>query len=153
MAVLATLCYLQQNGKTLMIFPTGKKDSHYNKKWNGVGGKFKSGETPEECVIREIKEETNLVAKNPQLAGILTFPKMTGGEDWYVFVFVIKEFSGKLKASKEGKLDWFANEEILKLNLWEGDYVFLPWLFAGKFFLGEFVYDDGKLKNHSVTFY
>ena len=130
-----------------MLHVKGKKDGNYNGKWNGVGGKLKKGESPAECALREIKEETGLVASNPNLVGLLTFPKISLGKDWYVFVYVIDEFSGEIHESKEGELFWFTKKEIMRLNLWEGDYKFLPLLFKNKFFQGKFFYVEGVLKD------
>ena len=124
----------------------------YNGKWNGVGGKLKKGETPEECAIREISEETGLTATNPRLCGLLTFPKMIDSKDWYVFVYIVENFKGHTQESREGELAWFTKNEILKLKLWEGDYKFLPYLFKNKFFSGKFTYKDGKLIDYSLIF-
>jgi 8-oxo-dGTP diphosphatase len=81
-----------------------------------LGGKFKAGETPEDCVIREILEESGLSIRNPKLCGLLNFPKFKGN-DWYVFVFTANDFSGELIDSPEGRLGWIPDEKILDLNL------------------------------------
>jgi 8-oxo-dGTP diphosphatase len=150
---LATLCYIRNNGKTLMIHRVKKVNDYHQGKWNGLGGKFDQGETPEECVIREVEEETGLNIKSPHLHGLLTFPMFDGIEDWYVFVYTADEFEGKLIDSSEGNLAWIPNNELTKLNLWDGDQFFLPWLFQDKFFSAKFIYKDGKMKDYSVTFY
>ena len=126
-------------------------DVHFGK-WNGLGGKLEPGESPEECAIREIAEESGLSARNPRLCGLLTFPQFTPGDDWYVFVYEVTDFSGSLIQSSEGNLKWIADSELLSLPLWEGDYLFLRWLLEGKFFSAKFEYKDGKLLNHSVSF-
>ena len=72
---LATLCYIRQNNKTLMLHRVKKKNDIHQDKWNGLGGKFLPGETPEECVVREVKEESGLHIIKPELKGILTFPE------------------------------------------------------------------------------
>ena len=156
---LATLCYVmdKKNNKTLMLHRTKKANDYHEGKWNGLGGKFEEGETPEECAIREIKEESGLIVKSLRINGFITFPDFDGIDDWYVFIFTIDNFEGNLIDSPEGNLDWISNDNITELNLWEGDKIFLEWLygdkFAGKFFSAKFDYENGKYKNHSVSFY
>lgn len=150
---LATLCYLRRNGRTLMLHRVKKKDDVHEGKWNGLGGKFEPGESPEDCVIREIKEESGLSIKSPALKGVLTFPGFAHGEDWYVFVFIASKFSGKLIDSPEGELRWIPDRELLKLNLWEGDHVFLPLLKRRGHFSGKFHYRNGRLAGWTVEKY
>jgi 8-oxo-dGTP diphosphatase len=150
---LATLCYLRRNGKTLMVHRVKKKNDMHAGKWNGLGGKLEPGETPEECAVREIMEESGLRVFNPILKGVLTFPAFSNDEDWYAFVFLVNEFEGELIDSPEGNLKWIDNTELLNLNLWEGDRIFLPWLEQQAFFSGKFIYDDGRLIEHQVVFY
>ena len=150
---LATLCYIKDNGKTLMLHRVKKENDMHEGKWNGLGGKLEPGETPEECVIREIQEECGLTLKNPSLKGILTFPNFDGTDDWRVFVFVAKEFEGELIDSNEGNLEWIDDSELLNLNLWDGDKIFLKWLDREGFFSGKFIYKDGKLLKHHVVFH
>ena len=150
---LATLCYIRQNGKTLMIHRIKRENDMHAGRWNGLGGKFEPGETPEECALREIYEESGLRAKNPALKGFLTFPGFTNDEDWYAFVFVVNEFDGELVDSNEGVLRWIDDSELLDLNLWEGDRFFIPWLDRSDFFSAKFVYDDGRYVKHEVVFY
>ncbi len=122
-------------------------------KWNGLGGKLKPGETPEECVVREVREECGLLIKNPLLKGLLTFPAFDGFDDWYVFVFVATEFEGELTDSEEGDLQWISDSELSELNLWEGDRIFLRWLDRKEVFSAKFLYEDGKLIEYEVSFY
>ncbi len=150
---LATLCYVIKDGKTLMLFRNKKKNDYHEGKWNGLGGKFEPGETPEECVIREVLEESGLKLINPELHGIITFPMFDGKKDWYVFMFTAKEFTGNLIDSKEGHLEWINNDNLLDLNLWDGDKIFIPWLSRNEFFSSKFVYEDGKYVSHTVNFY
>ena len=84
---LATLCYVQQNGKTLMVHRIKKSNDMHQGKWNGLGGKFEPGETPEECARREIQEESGLIPKKLILRGIIKFPAFSEFEDWYTFIF------------------------------------------------------------------
>lgn len=150
---LATLCYVIKDNKTLMIYRNKKENDYHEGKWNGLGGKFELGESPEDCAIREMKEETGLDVKNPIMKGFITFPNFDGVDDWYVFVFVFKEFEGELIDSPEGHLEWIENDKLEKLNLWEGDKIFLPWLFQDKFFSAKFDYENGKFIDYSVLFY
>ena len=136
-----------------MIHRVKKENDDHAGKWNGLGGKLEPGETPEECVIREMREESGLAVRNPSLRGVLTFPGFSKDEDWYVFVFVVTEFSGDLIDSSEGDLQWIDDSEILKLNLWEGDQLFLKWMDNGKFFSGKFTYRNGRLADHEVVFH
>ena len=150
---LATLCYVKHKNKTLMLHRIKKKNDFHEGKWNGLGGKFEQGETPEECVIREVKEESGLLLVNPKLHGFITFPMFDGKKDWYVFMFTSDKFSGELIDSKEGKLEWIPDEKLLDLNLWDGDRIFLPWLEDDKFFSAKFEYENGKYVKHNVMFY
>jgi 8-oxo-dGTP diphosphatase len=150
---LATLCYVRRAGQTLMIHRIKKENDIHMGKWNGLGGKLEPGETPEECIIREIREESGLIARNPQLKGFLTFPGFANDEDWYAFVFVVRDFEGELVESPEGILKWIDDDELLQLNLWEGDLIFLPWLEREGFFSAKFTYVDGRLVFHEVVFH
>jgi 8-oxo-dGTP diphosphatase len=149
----ATLCYIRQAGKTLMVHRIKKENDMHAGKWNGLGGKLEPGETPEECAAREIREESGLVIAKPLLKGILTFPMFDGDEDWYAFVFLVREFQGHLIDSPEGFLKWIPDEELLDLDLWAGDRIFLPWLERVGFFSGKFIYHEGELIDHHVTFH
>ncbi|MDD3051505.1 MAG: 8-oxo-dGTP diphosphatase [Candidatus Cloacimonetes bacterium] len=150
---LATLCYLKKDGKTLMLHRIKKENDYHKDKWNGLGGKFLHGETPEECAFREIKEESGLEAEELTLKGIITFPIFDGIDDWYVYVFTCNKFSGNLIDSDEGKLEWIEDESLFDLPLWEGDKIFLNWLIEDRFFSAKFVYEDKQLISHSVCFY
>ncbi len=150
---LATLCYLQRSGQTLMLLRNKKNKDVHKGKWNGLGGKLMQGETPEECAVREIKEESGYNAKRIRLKGMIVFPKFDGKEDWYVFVFTCSNFTGKSIDSPEGTLGWIDNDKLLQLKLWEGDYIFLPWLQQKEFFSAKFVYEKKKLIHHQVVFY
>jgi 8-oxo-dGTP diphosphatase len=151
--LLATLCYVKMNSQTLMVHRVKKANDVHQGKWNGLGGKLESGETPEDCVIREVWEESGLRIAQPELRGFLTFPAFANDEDWYAFVFVAREFSGELIDSPEGDLLWVDDANLLELELWEGDYIFLPWLEQNRFFSGKFVYKGGQLVDYDVVFY
>lgn len=153
MVQLATLCYVMHEGKTLMLFRNKKPNDYHEGKWNGLGGKFENGESPEECAVREVEEESGLKMINPRMKGFITFPLFDGKKDWYVFLFTAEKFSGELIESSEGKLEWIPNDELVNLNLWDGDKIFLPWLFDDKYFSAKFVYENGKYVSHEVNFY
>lgn len=152
---LATLCYVMNKNDrtTLMMHRTKKENDYHEGKWNGLGGKFEQGESPEECAIREIKEESGLTVKSPRMHGFITFPNFDGVDDWYVFIFTADEYEGKMIESPEGILEWIPNEKVTMLNLWEGDKIFLEWLYRDKFFSAKFNYEDGVYKDYSVCFY
>ena len=150
--LLATLCYLHQNNHILMLHRVKKENDIHAGKWNGLGGKFESGETPEECVIREVCEESGLTSRNPKLVGLLMFPNFKG-EDWYVFTFTAREFEGGLIESDEGHLQWIPDAQVESLPLWESDHVFLPWIREDKFFSAKFVYEEDVMKGYEVVFH
>jgi len=150
--ILATLCYIKQDDHTLMVYRNKKPNDMHEGKWNGLGGKFEPGESPEECVKREVLEESGLQIRNPHMHGLLMFPEFKG-DDWYVFVFTASEFSGELIDSPEGKLEWIPDEKLTSLNLWESDHIFFPWLDDEKFFSAKFIYEGDQMQTYEVTFH
>ena len=151
--ILATLCYVKQDGCTLMLHRIKKPNDIHAGKWNGLGGKFEAGETPEECIRREVQEEAGLIIQNPQLHGLLIFPNFKG-DDWYVFVFTATEFTGELIAEgPEGHLEWIPDEKVRNLNLWESDHIFFPWIRDGRFFSAKFEYEADRMQRYEVTFH
>jgi 8-oxo-dGTP diphosphatase len=150
---LGTLVYLQRNQQTLMLHRVKKEQDYHEGKWNGLGGKLEPGETPEECAIREVKEESGLDLVNPKLRGIITFPMFDQVDDWYVYLFTGTTFTGDLIDSPEGNLDWIDDDNLLNLNLWEGDYIFLKWLDQDRFFSAKFIYENKQLTDHTVVFH
>jgi 8-oxo-dGTP diphosphatase len=150
--ILATLCYIQHAGQTLMIHRIKRADDIHLGKWNGLGGKLEPGESPEECVIREVREESGLELREPRLCGLLMFSAFKGN-DWIVFVFTADAFSGELRENYEGYLEWIPDARLESLPLWPSDHIFLPWIRAEKFFSAKFVYDGDELKGHTVTFH
>lgn len=155
MVKLGTICYLD-NGKQLLLLHRNKKENDVHAgKWVSVGGKFEAGESPEECAKREILEETGLIAHSLELRGMITFPEFTPEDDWYTYVFIVKDFSGELIECDEGTLEWVDYEEVLSKPTWEGDYIYLEWLLTNQpFFSAKFSYDrQGHLKEHDVIFY
>ena len=154
MVKLATICYVD-NGKEFLLLHRNKKpnDVHAGK-WIGVGGNLEKGETPQECAVREILEETGLRVNKPVLKGIITFPDFTPDNDWYTYVFKVTEFEGDLIDCDEGTLEWVSYEEILSKPTWEGDHTFLSWILEDKpFFSAKFSYKGEKLVESHVDYY
>ena len=122
---LTTLCYLEQNGCYLMLHRT-KKEKDINKdKWIGIGGHLEEGESPEECLVREMREETGVTPVSPKLCGIITFVSDRYGTE-YMFLYSAKAYQGELSSDcPEGDLQWVEKDRISSLPLWEGDKIFL----------------------------
>lgn len=121
---LTTLCYIEENDAYLMLHRTKKENDQSHDKWLGVGGKFEDGESPEECMLREVKEETGLTLTEFQFRGIVTFVS----DEWeteYMHLFTATAYEGCVGECNEGTLEWVPKDQILDLNLWEGDRLFL----------------------------
>ncbi|MGT2910917.1 NUDIX hydrolase [Streptococcus cameli] len=154
MVKLATICYVDNGKEWLMLHRNKKPNDVHAGKWIGVGGKIEAGETPEECAIREIKEETGLDVKALSLKGIITFPEFTPDNDWYTYVFKVTDFEGEVIDCEEGTLEWVPYKDIRDLPTWEGDYVFMKWLLENKsFFSAKFAYKGDTLIEQEVVFY
>ncbi|MGX8728088.1 MAG: NUDIX hydrolase [Lachnospiraceae bacterium] len=145
-AILTTLCYLERDGKYLMLFRNRKENDINKGKWIGLGGKFEQGESPEECACREVFEETGYVMENARFRGVVTFvtPQWM---DEYMFLFTCEDFSGEEHPCNEGELAWIPKDQVETLNLWEGDRIFLKLLAEdAPFFSLKLVYSvDGNL--------
>ena len=143
---LTTLCYIEKDGKYLMLHRTKKKNDENHNKWIGVGGKFEAGESPDECVIREVKEETGLTLTKYQFRGIVTFCS-DEWEDEYMHLFTATEFEGNLIDCNEGTLEWVDKEKVLSLPTWEGDHLFLERLLSpnSSFFSLKVRYEGDRL--------
>lgn len=124
---LTTLCYIEKDGKYLMLHRVSKKHDVNKDKWIGIGGHFEAGESPEECLVREAREETGLTLVSWRFRGIVTF-LAEGWQTEYMCLYTADQFEGELCACDEGTLEWVGKEEIMKLNLWEGDKIFLKLL-------------------------
>ena len=114
---LTTLCYVEQDGKYLMLHRV-KKERDVNKdKWIGIGGHFEPGESPEECLLREVKEETGLTLTGYSFRGIITF-SAAGWPVEYMCLYTADSFEGTLTECNEGTLEWVDKEQVLSLNIW-----------------------------------
>ncbi|MBN2795903.1 MAG: 8-oxo-dGTP diphosphatase [Clostridia bacterium] len=151
---LGTLGYLIVDEKMLLLHRNKKIDDMHENKWIGLGGKIIPGESPEECIIREFREESGLSLKNVNLRGMITFPKFDTVEDWYVFIFTAFDYEGELIDCNEGTLEWVPLEEVMDKPTWKGDLIFLEWLLTNQpFFSGKFLYDDSGFVDYEVKFY
>lgn len=143
MAKLSTLCYIERDGKYLMLHRTVKKNDVNKDKWIGVGGHFEQDESPEECLLREVKEETGYTLTSYRYRGIVTFVSGSGVTE-YMSLFTADGFEGEPCACDEGELEWVEKNKIGELNLWEGDKIFFRLLEEDRdFFSLKLVY-DGK---------
>lgn len=151
--ILSTLCYIEKDGKYLMLHRTKKKNDINKDKWLGIGGKFEDGESPEECIIREVKEETGLTLNSYKLRCIVTYVS-TNWETEYMYVFTSNDFAGELIECNEGDLQWIPKDRITQLNTWEGDKIFVEKLQKDdKFFTVKFEYDGEKLMKYDLKEY
>lgn len=143
--IVSTLIYIRRDGRTLMLLRDKKNKELHGYRYNGVGGKLERGETPEACAVREIREETGLVANSLNYRGYLCFPFFDGEVDWLCFVYECFDFSGDVIESDEGSLHWVMDEDIPYINVYEGDRAFLEVLYGSRDnFYGNFYYKDGK---------
>lgn len=152
-ARLTTLCYIEKDGKYLMLHRVKKEVDENKDKWIGVGGKFEPGETPEECLLREVKEETGLTLKTYQFRGIVTFLSDEWGTE-YMHLFTATEYSGEMKECDEGELVWVDKSEIESLKLWEGDKIFFRLIEESKnFFTLKLRYEGENLVETKTQVY
>lgn len=145
--VLSTLCHIVNDGKYLMMHRVKKKNDINKDKWIGVGGKFEYGESPDECLLREVKEETGLTLLDYKCRGIVTF---IYGEDVveYMHVYTADKYEGELISNcDEGELVWVPIKDIYDLPIWEGDKIFFRYIEEDReFFSLKLVYSlDDKL--------
>ena len=139
-----TLCYLDIDDKTLLLHRIKKKNDVNHDKWIGIGGKFEHGESPEECIRREFREETGLALLDWAYRGIVTFVS----QDWceYMHLFTATKVSGEMRECDEGTLEWVEWDKIAQLPIWEGDKVFLRLLKEREtFFSLKLVYEGERL--------
>lgn len=135
-----TLCYLIKDNKYLMLHRIKKRNDENVDKYIGVGGHLEKGETPEECVIREVKEETGLTLHSMKLRGLITF--VFEKKDEFAWLFTSDDFSGEMIECNEGQLEWVEIDKVNELPLWEGDKIFFDLLNkSDEYFSLKLVYD------------
>ena len=154
MRKMTTLCYIEKEGKYLMLHRVKKHHDINAGKWIGVGGHVENGETPEECLLREVKEETGLVLTAYRLRGLVTFLSDVC-EPELMCVFTADAFDGEMIECDEGELAWVEKSDVLALPTWEGDRVFLERLLSGdeRFFSIKLRYEGDKLVEKKITDY
>ena len=119
-----SLVHLEKDGCYLMLHRVRKDNDENRDKWVGIGGKFEPGESPEDCALREVREETGLTMRSWSYRGIVTFVSDEWGTE-YMHLFHSTDFSGELRDCDEGELEWVDKERLLTLPIWEGDRIFL----------------------------
>lgn len=154
-----TLCYIEQDGKYLMMLRNKKKVDENAGKWIGVGGKFEEGESPEQCLLRETKEETGIELTSYRFRGLVTFVSDEWGTE-YMHLFTADGFVGDdvrplvAPPCEEGELRWIPKDEIMDLNLWEGDRPFLKLLSEdAPFFTMRLEYHGDELVGQELNIY
>ncbi len=119
-----SLCYIERGNEYLLLHRVKKEADENRDKWIGVGGKFEEGESPEDCMLREVYEETGLCLSSWRFRAVVTFVS----DQWdteYMHLFTADSFSGRLKSCDEGELEWVDRDRLMELSIWEGDKIFL----------------------------
>ena len=124
----STLCYVTRGNDVLMLHRVKKKNDINKDKWIGIGGKFEADETPDECLLREAKEETGLTLTSWRCRGVVTFLTNGPWEGEYMYLFSADGFEGELKECDEGVLEWLPKDKLYGLPMWAGDRIFLELL-------------------------
>lgn len=142
---LTTLCYIERDGCYLMMHRI-KKERDINKdKWIGTGGHFEADESPEECLLREVKEETGLTLLSFRLRGVVTF-MCDRWQTEYIFLYTSDSYEGELTDCEEGKLEWVDKKKVYDLPVWEGDKIFFRLIDEERpFFSLKLKYEDDVL--------
>lgn len=142
----STLCYIEQDGQYLMLHRVKKEHDLNRDKWIGIGGKFEPFESPEECILREAREETGLTLTRFRYRGIVTFVSSALDAAEYMHLFTADRFTGTLTECDEGVLEWVSREKLYALPMWEGDRIFLDLMMSdAPFFSLKLVYEGEKL--------
>ena len=149
-----TLCYIENNDQYLMLHRIKKQNDMNQGKWIGVGGHVEDQETPEECLVREVKEETGFTLTSYKFRGLVTFIN-NEGESELMCVFTADGYTGELIECNEGELCWIDKNTVPELPAWEGDKVFLDLLLSGeeRFFSIKLQYEGDKLVGKSIYLY
>ncbi len=141
-----TLCYITRGDEVLMLHRVKKKNDLNQDKWIGIGGKFEGEESPDECLLREAREETGLTLTSWKCRGVVTFLTEGQWEGEFMYLFTADGFEGQLKDCDEGDLQWVKRDFIQTLPQWEGDKIFLDLLWQdAPFFLLKLCYRGDRL--------
>ena len=141
-----TLCYLERGSQYLMLHRTKKENDLNHDKWLGVGGKFEEGESPEDCMLREVWEETGFTVTKWRYCGIVTFIHNIYPDE-HMHIFVCTDWTGKQIECNEGDLEWIDKQHLLELPAWEGDKIFLRLISEERpFFSLKLTYEYDTLK-------
>jgi 8-oxo-dGTP diphosphatase len=152
-AINSTLIYIERGDEYLMLHRTKKENDLNHDKWIGIGGKFEADEAPEDCMLRETREETGLTLTRWRYRGIVTFVS-DRWETEYMHLFTADGFTGTLRSCDEGDLEWIKKSDMLSLKLWEGDKIFLRLLDSPEpFFSLKLSYEGDRLTEKSVNVY
>lgn len=150
---ITTLCYIENNDCYLMLHRTKKKKDVNKDKWIGVGGHAEGNETPQECLLREVKEETGLLLTSYKFRGLITFIS-NEYEAEMMCLFTADRYTGELITCDEGELEWVKKSDVPQLPTWEGDAQFLKLLLEDekRFFAMKLRYEGERLVEKSVEF-
>lgn len=145
-----TLCYIEKDGRYLMMHRVKKENDINRDKWVGVGGHFEADESPEECLLREVKEETGLTLTSWRFRGIITFI-CDKQQTEYMFLYTADSFSGELTECEEGNLEWVEKTDVYRLPIWEGDKIFFKMIEENHpFFSLKLKYENDMLVEKSL---
>ena len=146
-----TLCYIERGDEYLMLHRVKKENDINRDKWIGLGGKFEEDESPEECLLREVYEESGLRLTSWRYRGIVTFVNTKCSSE-FMHLFTADAFEGTVGPCNEGELEWIKKSELMKLTLWEGDKIFLRLLETDEpFFSLKLSYDGDELTDAKLN--
>ena len=148
-----TVCYIERDGKYLMIHRIKKQNDPNKDKWIGIGGKLEAGESPFDCIRREVYEETGLTLDKVNYRGLITFVSNEFGTE-YMHLFTSSDFHGEINPTcDEGVLEWIEKDRLINIPMWEGDKIFLRLINTDtKFFSLKLVYEGNTLVSHTLEY-
>ena len=148
---MTTVCYIESEGKYLMLHRVKKKNDLNAGKWIGIGGHFLDGESPEECMLREVREETGLSVIEYAYRGLVTFCYDDGFFE-YMHLFTASAFTGSIIDCDEGELAWIPKDKLSEIPMWEGDKIFINLISRDStpFFSLKLVYSADRLQSATL---
>ena len=149
-ARVTTLCHLEKDGRYLMLHRVSKKNDENKDKWIGVGGHLEEGESPEDCLVREVREETGLTLTSYRFRGLVTFVSDEWGTE-YMCLYTADGWTGELTECREGILEWVDKDKVCQLNIWEGDKIFFRLLEEEKPFFSLKLRYEGEVLREAVV--